>query len=268
LHACATRAVNKDMTDPLLRGRTATRLVFLFVLGVGTAMLNAQTERVISVDGEAEVQVTPDHVVIAVGVETQGKTAEAALAANAEAIKRIIDLARKTGVAAEDLKTDFIQFQVQHAGGSAIPIEYYVARKSLVVTLRDLTRFEILLTSILTAGATHLHGVDFRTSDLRKHRDAARELAVKAAAEKARDLTAAVGHRINPTPVAITSVQSDSRSWYGSGWNNTWSQRQSQMSQNISLVADAGPASAPLDGSVAFGRISVTAKVSARFAIE
>src|SRR4051812_31742184 len=123
------------------------KLLILVLLCVTPALLNGETERLISVDGEAEVQVAPDHVIIAIGVESQGKTADDALAKNSEVIKRLIDLARKTGVSSQDLKTDFIQFQVQHTQGSSLPIEFYIARKSLVVTLRDLGPFEAFLTS-------------------------------------------------------------------------------------------------------------------------
>ena len=76
-----------------------------------------------------------------------------------------------------------------------------------------------------------------------------------------------LGRRINAQPVEISAVHTDNRSWYGSGWNNSFNQR-SQAFQNVSVVADSSAASAPLDGSVAFGRISVTARVSAKFAIE
>lgn len=242
------------------------RLVPLFLLLVSAGLLIAQ-QHSISVDGEAEVQVVPDYVVIALGVESQGKSAGEALAANAGVIKRLVDMARKSGIPDGDLKTDFIQFQVQHAQGSSIPIEFYIARKSLVVTLRDLRQFEPFLTAALTAGATHLHGVDFRTSELRKYRDQAREMAVKAAAEKARDLAKTLGRTVGPQPIEINSFQTENRSWYGSGWSSAWNNQRAMM-QNVSVVADSSSGSANLDGSVAFGRISVTARVTARFAIE
>ena len=46
-------------------------------------------------------------------------------------------------------------------------------------------QFEELLSRVLLAGANHIYDIDFSTSELRKHRDAARALAMKAAQEKA-----------------------------------------------------------------------------------
>jgi uncharacterized protein YggE len=240
------------------------RILFLFALASLT--INGQTERTIAVDGEAEVLVRPDHVVVALGVETQGKTPDDALRSNGQIIGRLVELARSSRVGEPDLQIDFVQFQVQHAHQTSIPIEFYTARKSLVVTLRDLGQFESFLTSALKAGATHLQGVDFRTSELRKHRDTAREMAIKAAREKAAALAGAVGRRIGARPVHIASSNVDSRSWYGSGWSGAGSIR--PMLQNVSMAAESPAATPPLAEGVAFGRISVTARVSATFAIE
>ena len=59
----------------------------------------------------------------------------------------------------------------------------------MVITLGDVSRFEDLLSDTLLAGANHVHNVEFRTTELRQHRDAARALAIQAAREKAEALT-------------------------------------------------------------------------------
>ena len=57
-------------------------------------------------------------------------------------------------------------------------------------------KFEDLLSDALEAGVTHVQGIEFRTTELRKHRDRARSLALKAAQEKAELLADGAGRKI------------------------------------------------------------------------
>src|SRR4030095_3981219 len=68
-----------------------------------------------------------------------------------------------------------------------------VVRKSIQVKLTDIEAFEALLTGLLTNGVNNVHGIEFRTSQLRKHRDTARAMAVRAAKEKADALASELG---------------------------------------------------------------------------
>ena len=45
------------------------------------------------------------------------------------------------------------------------------------ITLKDTSKFEDVLTESLQEGANYVHGIEFRTTELRKHRDAVRALA-------------------------------------------------------------------------------------------
>jgi uncharacterized protein YggE len=64
------------------------------------------------------------------------------------------------------------------------------------VTVRDLTRLDALLESLIKSGGNRIDSIRYETSDLRKYRDQARELAVKAAREKAAALANALGQEI------------------------------------------------------------------------
>jgi len=50
----------------------------------------------------------------------------------------------------------------------------YFVRKNISITLKDVSKFEQLLSNVLQAGVNYVHGIDFRTTELRKHRDEAR----------------------------------------------------------------------------------------------
>src|SRR5207248_8016628 len=123
---------------------------------------------------------------------------------------------------------------------------------------------EEVLAAAVDAGATHIHHVEFETTELRKYRDEARALAVKAAAEKARDMAAAAGLKIAGPPTGISSWNSGARSWYGSGWG--FGGGSGAMAQNV--VAYGGPGGGASEGTDALGRISVTASVSMTYQLE
>jgi uncharacterized protein len=128
--------------------------------------------------------------------------------------------------------------------------------------LKDTTKFEKLLQAGLKAGANKINDVVFSTSELRKYRDQARAMAVKAAIEKAHDLATAAGVRIADKPLNINSSSSGGL-WYGYGWRRSYGYGAQNAVQNY-----AGVGGSAADGSVALGKISVTATVEVIFKIE
>ena len=106
---------------------------------------------------------------------------------------------------------------------------------------------------MLDAGANHIYDVEFTTTELRKYWDEARALAAKAALEKARDLAATAGMQVIEKPVGISSSSYGGGSWYGRFRNGAF------VSQNVYQSANGSGAS---NGSVALGKISVTATVN------
>ncbi|PYS85966.1 MAG: hypothetical protein DMF70_03135, partial [Acidobacteria bacterium] len=74
----------------------------------------------------------------------------------------------------------------------------YQVSKTIAVILRDISRFDSLLSDVLKAGVTRLSNVEFRDSQLRRHRDQARAMAMKAAQEKASLLAREIGQSIGP----------------------------------------------------------------------
>ena len=145
--------------------------------------------RLITVTGDAEVRVVPDEVVLTFGVETWDQDLAAAKTQNDDRVSRIIVLATKYKVEKKHIQTGHISIEPRYKDGYTREdfIGYFV-RKSVVFTLRDVSKFENLLSSALEAGANYVHGVEFRTTKLREHRDQARMLARKAAKEKATKL--------------------------------------------------------------------------------
>jgi uncharacterized protein len=152
--------------------------------------------KVVRVTGTSEVRVVPDRAVIELGVEKQDPSARAAKRAADAAARRILESLRQNGVDEKDIQTTFLALQPQSSYVKKVKVYYFVSAQTLTVTVRDLTKLELLLESLVRAGGNRIDSIEYETSDLRKYRDQARDLAVKAAREKARALAQALGQDI------------------------------------------------------------------------
>ena len=217
--------------------------------------------RLVSVTGEAEVRVVPDEVVLTLGIGTHDNQLALAKSQNDDIVKKVLALSAEFGIAPEHVQTDYISVAPRYPSGcyeTCDPIGFAV-HKSVVITLRDLTRFEDLLTSVLGAGVNYVQGIEFRTTELRKYRDQARALAIRAAQEKATALAGELGQKAGK-PQTIQEQQSSWWSGYGAWWGSRWG---SAMTQNT--VQEYVGASLGVDSSVAPGQISIRANVAVSF---
>ncbi len=238
------------------------RILLLFLTLPLFAQLN---DNRLSVTGDAEIKVAPDRVVISVGVESRNPSLPVAKSRNDQAVAAILKATLAEAVAPADVQTDFIEINPVYQERSAAEsregylIDHYRIHKTIAITLRDVSRFERLLSAVLSAGANRVYGVDFQTSELRKYRDQARELAVKAAIEKATAMASAAGLKVSK-PESISAYN------YGGGSAYGRSSRASNMMQNVSQnVVSAGDGGEEVSGTMAPGRISVRASVSLTF---
>jgi uncharacterized protein YggE len=231
----------------------------MFILSFLPATVGAQPAgRAITVSGQSEIRVVPDEVLVTLGVETNDLDIAVARRDNERRITALVAAAEQSGISREHVRTDFLDIQPRYEDSwERRRFLGYFARRSLVITLRDLSKFESLLSDALTAGANYVHGVEFRTTELRKHRDEARTRALQAAREKAGAMSAALGTRIG----APTSIQEGSSGWW-SPFGSWWGARGGVALQNV--VQERGRGGAE-DGSLVPGLISVTASVSVTF---
>ena len=239
----------------------------LGILGIAAALTSlpaaaAETgPRTISTSGEADVKVVPDEVTLTLGVETSDKDLETAKALNDARVKKILAVAKDAGIDPRHLKTDYLNLEPRYESrnNERILLGYWV-RKNLTITVRDVSKFEDILSRALAAGANYVHGVDFRTTELRGHRDRARSLAIQAAKQKAVALAGELGQKVG----APRAIQEGGSGWYsGYGW---WGSHGSYMSQNV--VQNAGGSSSSGEGALALGQIAVHASVSVTFELE
>ncbi|HSU12523.1 SIMPL domain-containing protein [Longimicrobium sp.] len=222
----------------------------------------ADARRTISVTGEAEIRVPPDEVVLTLGVETFAASLQAARNDNDARVAAVIRAARARGVPEQRVKTDYFVAEPRYDDRThgELRVAGFVVRKSIVITLRDMAAFEPLLTDALGAGATHIHGIDFRVTRLRAYRDSARALAADAAREKAQALGERLGMRLGD-PLTIGE---GSNGWY-SGYGQGWGQRGGAMGMNVVQNVSGSGESASVEGPTTPGQIAVRASVSVVF---
>jgi uncharacterized protein YggE len=212
--------------------------------------------RLVTVAGEAEVSVAPDEVVFDLTVSTFNKELRVAKSQTDERLKNLIALAKRYGVADADTQTDYINLTPRYRGDNeARTLLGYSVRKDLVLTLRDVTRAEGLLSELLdSGGVTRINTVSFRSSQMRKYRDQARDMAMRAAREKAAALAGAVGQKIGNAYSIEEEVPSRS---YAS---------QNVLSNNYSTVESE--TSSASEGTLAIGLIKISARVTVKFELE
>lgn len=217
----------------------------------------------ISVSGSAEVKVEPDEIYLRLGVETRDASLDVAKKQNDERVARALAFLKSKDVPGKNVQTDFVTIdQTYDENYSRTRVAVYVVRKSIEVKLTDIKSFESILAGLLNSGVNNVHGMEFRTSELRKHRDAARAMAVRAAREKADDLAAELGVKRG----RVYSVSAhDGGGWWssGSGWGARYS---GAMHQNAMLEA-GGPGETG-ESTLSLGQISVSASVQVSFLID
>ncbi len=215
----------------------------------------------ITVSGEAQVRIMPDEVILTLGIETSDKNLSKAKQLNDQIVTKVQAVAKSYNIPPEHMQTDYLNIEPRYNDGyTQREFVGYFVHKTVVITLRDLTKFEDVLSALLESGVNYVHGIEFRTTNLRKYRDQARELALQAAREKATAMAAALDQKIGEP----RSIQEEANQWwsgYGSGWWGSWG----GMTQNV--VQEVGGDYASFDSSLAPGQISVTARVAVNFAI-
>jgi uncharacterized protein len=220
-----------------------------------------QASHPITTTGDAEIKVAPDEVIFVLGVETWDKDIKVAKRQNDDRIKRIMTVTKEYAIEPQFVQTDQITVDPRYRNGTYTDADFigYFVSKTIVITLKDVSKFEDVYTGVLSAGANHVQGIQFRTSELRKYRDQARALAIQAAQEKAAALAGVMGQKVGKPQ----SIQENSSGWWSS-YTARWG---GAMTQNVIQNASGGSTFND-EGTFAPGQISVSARVSVTFELE
>lgn len=182
--------------------KTQTTLVTLATLAIGLASIQgctramAQEEpakggqlRTISVSGSGSVRVKPDIATAIVGAsKTSIKLPDAKADCDA-AIAKVRSALKKAGVTDEEIQT--VQYQIYRINANpqaGIPQSQWKVVHLMQVRTKKPETIASLVDSAVAAGATDVSSISFSVDSLAKHRTKARELAMAAAVDKAKQL--------------------------------------------------------------------------------
>jgi uncharacterized protein YggE len=230
------------------------------------SQLVCNSGRTVQVTGAALINVTPDRAMIQLGVQSNGVTVDQVQLANSVAIQMVLKALLAQGIDQKDLATDLYVIEPIYESYDSLYIKGYRINNVIAVTLRDVQKTSIVIAAALKAGANQVMDVEFYTSELRKYRDQARELAMKAAQEKAQALASTAGAEAS----CVLSINENSWSYYNGWWWYGYRNNQNLWTQNTVQNADPGSSagSSAGDEPISLGQISVKAEVSATFSLK
>ena len=233
-----------------------TLLICAIALSAVTALGQSVNDRpLITVVGQAEIMVVPDEVIFNLQVVSMDRDLSAAQAKNDQTVKYLLGLARQYQIPPNQVQTDHIRLSQRYTDEEVTkkpPVFLgYTVSKKVALVLRDVGKAESLLAEIFKSGVTSIEDVDFRSTQVRKYKDQARAMAIKAAQEKASALAREIGQTIGK---AFT-IQEEGQTFGGAP--NT--------SNSISFVRGS---SSTEDSTIALGQISITARVIVSFELK
>ena len=152
----------------------------------------------LSLAAEGEARVVPDMATLSLATQTTAPSASDAMAANAQAMSRVLAALRGAGIAERDLRTSSLNLSPQEVYEQGKPPRLigYQASNRLTVTVRDLAALGSIIDAGAGAGATTIGGVSFGFTDPASAQNSARLAAVKALEDKASLYAQAVGYHI------------------------------------------------------------------------
>jgi len=249
-----------------------TKALIILLLFISICTVSAQDQLFddrpkITVNGEAVVKVQPDQIIITFGIETWDKNIMAAKSENNEIMKKAFGVIKESGIPEKDIQTDYLSIEPRYDNNYEKKnfIGYFV-RNTFVVTIAQPDKVEAIVTGILQSGVNYIHNINFQTTEFKKYREQARDLALTAAKEKAEKMAATLGQRIG-NPLQINEGYGGSNWWYNSSWNGWgYGSRSDYMSQNV--MQNIESSSGEISETIALGKISIKANVNVIFELK
>ena len=154
----------------------------------GAGAADPPADRTVTVSGVGAVRSAPDRAQLSFGVESRAATAQAALAANSTAMRRLVAALREAGV--DDLQTQAVS--VWPNWGDDNRLEGYIATNTVGGTVA-VGRAGTAIDAAVAAGANQVYGPTLTSDEARKLYAQALDAAVDDAQGRARILAAAAG---------------------------------------------------------------------------
>lgn len=228
-------------------------LLFLFTL-FATTMSEAQSQDQkqipqVTVTGEGKVKVTPDQASITIAIETKGAKSADIKKDNDIAVEKVLQFVKKMKLPKEDVLTQRVSLNPNYDYEKKK--SSFVANQTIVILLRDLSKYDELMEGLVDSGANRIDNVEFKSSKLEQIQSEARKAAIKDAKKKAEDYVSVLGQKIGKALL----ITDNSQAYYP------------QPMFKTNMMAMSADSAAPRE-TLAIGDIEITANVTVSFVLD
>jgi len=179
---------------------------------------NGNYAREISVDAEGKAYVLPDVAEITLGVTTEAKTSDVAIADNTKKMNAVIEAIAKFNIEKKDIQTTgyYLNTRYNWTESQGSVQDGYTLNQTILVKVRDFAKVGDILAATTKAGANVVSGVNFTNDDLEKAKTEARAIAIEKAKEKAKAIAEQAGLKIGKM-VNYYEYMTSPYDYYGKG---------------------------------------------------
>jgi uncharacterized protein YggE len=160
--------------------------------------ISASEGTLLSVSAEAEASRVPDVASLSTGVVTQAADANAALAANATQMNKVMAAIKDAGIAEKDIRTSGISVNPQYKYGDNQPptITGYQASNTVSIKVREIDKLGEVLDALVASGANQVNGPSFEIDQPEAVYDEARRAALEKAQQRAQMYAKSLGMQV------------------------------------------------------------------------
>lgn len=225
----------------------------LILITFFTIMMDAQEYKPqipqVTVSGEGKIKVTPDQALITVSIETKGTKAADVKKENDIAVEKVLQFVKRMKLPKEDVLTQRVNLYPNYDYEKKK--HNYLANQTIVILLKDLSKYDELSEGLIDAGVNRIENVEFKSSKLEQLQSDARKAAMKDAKQKAEDYVSVLNQKIGKALL----INDNSQAYYP------------QPMYKGAMMAMADGAEAPRE-TLAIGEIEVIANVTVSFLLD
>ncbi len=153
----------------------------------------------IAVTGEYEIRATPDIITLSLSIAETGFEVAKARNSIENRSKKLITSLEALGIAKEDISSAQLQITPHYNWNNSAQIYAGTeVSRTVDITLRDLSRYDELIRSIIDAGVAQIHSTRLSSSKEKKFQEDAMRGAIQNGLEKARIMVAHLPEQIGP----------------------------------------------------------------------
>ncbi len=223
----------------------AGMILLVLALAIPASAQDTTPMNTLTVTGSGTAYATPDVAYVELGVQTTDPDLSTAFSQTGQKISAVLDALQGLGIDTKDIQTSGVnvnpQDQYDPQSGQSTGKTIYQVSNTVQVTVLDVTKVELVLTSAVAAGANTIYNLSFGIQDSSALEQQARAQAVANAQDHANQLTSALNVTLG-APVIVTETPQNS-------------------SQPVPAARGVARAASQSSQPVSSGQISVTVEV-------